>query len=429
MPVAAEENGSKNLPARRTMSTANPMAATMAARAHLECAAGPEKGQTFRVMPGVTVIGREPSCEVVLTETVISRQHTRIERRGENWVLVNLSANGTLVNKKQVDEAVLADGDEIRLGAKTRLQFVVESAAPLVSGRPQFRRRAAGQAEEETDKAEEPKAEEAAQPSLFRRRKGLFIGLAAYLAVVLVIAVVLAWGPKRVEQGILVLGLEDHIWPPGSDRSYPVVQRTADGYKYEPEPGVSKFVSEADVKAGKAVYTPGIRRALDVKYALRKPKKKPEDLYADGYPEDWPYVVEDQGSTEANDNRASELVHQALLSYVASEQPGKEAQLFHSVRLFQKALAHYQRGILPKTSDEGARLDALKKLIDRVYSTYSDALVNEKAGRYVKAVEAYQKLTQLVPDQDNVIYNNATERMNAIWSKSRDDLVNQARPK
>ncbi|MBE3069093.1 MAG: FHA domain-containing protein, partial [Planctomycetes bacterium] len=160
-------------PSRRPMTVTS-----SAARAHLEATAGPEKGQTFRVAPGATVLGRDASCEVALSETAISRQHARIERRGEAWVFVNLSANGSQLNKKPVEEAELADGDEIRIGAKTRLVFVVEEVIPVAGGRPQFRARATAKDEAE-ESAEAAEAEEA-KPSLFRRgRKSIFIVVAA----------------------------------------------------------------------------------------------------------------------------------------------------------------------------------------------------------------------------------------------------------
>ena len=135
MPLG-KDNGKAASPPRPV----NPVVSTLA-RARLECIAGPQKGQTLRVAPSVTIIGRDPSCDIVLSETAISRQHCRIDRRADQWVLKNLSANGTLLNKKPVDEAALSDGDEIRLGAKTRLLFVVESVPLSSTGRPQFRRR------------------------------------------------------------------------------------------------------------------------------------------------------------------------------------------------------------------------------------------------------------------------------------------------
>ncbi|MCX5673458.1 MAG: FHA domain-containing protein, partial [Planctomycetota bacterium] len=163
----------------------NPVVSTLA-RARLECIAGPEKGQTLRVAPNVTMMGRDPSCDVILSETAISRQHCRIDRRADQWVLKNLSANGTLLNKKPVDEAALPDGSEIRLGAKTRLRFVIESVPLSSTGRPQFRRRT-GAPEEAAAEEGQPEEVPEGKPSLFKRRKSLFIGLGIYLGVMLIV--------------------------------------------------------------------------------------------------------------------------------------------------------------------------------------------------------------------------------------------------
>ena len=150
--MASDNGTNENLPAQRPQMSVT----TTGARAHLECAAGPEKGQAFRVAPSVTVIGRDPSCDVVLSETAISRQHCRIERTGENWVLRNLSSNGTRIKRKTIDEYVLSDGDEIRIGADTRLEFVVEQVGRTQTGRPQFRPRTAeGESEPSEEQAQE----------------------------------------------------------------------------------------------------------------------------------------------------------------------------------------------------------------------------------------------------------------------------------
>jgi pSer/pThr/pTyr-binding forkhead associated (FHA) protein len=55
----------------------------------------------------------------------VSREHCSIKLRDGVPVLTDLgSANGTLLNGRAVDEHVLADGDEIRIGS-TVLRFQV----------------------------------------------------------------------------------------------------------------------------------------------------------------------------------------------------------------------------------------------------------------------------------------------------------------
>ncbi len=65
-----------------------------------------------------TSMGRSPSNDIVLKESKISRQHCTINFREGNFVIVDLkSANGILINNKKVEEAILKDGDEIRVGS------------------------------------------------------------------------------------------------------------------------------------------------------------------------------------------------------------------------------------------------------------------------------------------------------------------------
>ncbi len=65
------------------------------------------------------VIGREPPAGgLALPFGSVSRSHARVVRRNDAWVVQDLeSRNGTFVNGTRTAEAVLADGDELRLGA------------------------------------------------------------------------------------------------------------------------------------------------------------------------------------------------------------------------------------------------------------------------------------------------------------------------
>lgn len=55
---------------------------------------------------------------MVLEDSTVSRQHARIDRKGGHYVVKDVgSLNGTYVNRSPVNrEAVLNDGDEIRIG-------------------------------------------------------------------------------------------------------------------------------------------------------------------------------------------------------------------------------------------------------------------------------------------------------------------------
>ncbi len=63
----------------------------------------------------ITVLGRDPSCDIVLNKTTISRHHAQILLvRGRYYIEDSGSTNGTLVNGKRIQgRTVLADGDRI----------------------------------------------------------------------------------------------------------------------------------------------------------------------------------------------------------------------------------------------------------------------------------------------------------------------------
>ena len=84
-----------------------------------------EEMTLLALRPGaVTRIGRGLSCDVHLDDASVSRRHARIvERNGRAVLLDDRSVNGTHVNGRRVEAAILADGDEIALG-RVQLRFV-----------------------------------------------------------------------------------------------------------------------------------------------------------------------------------------------------------------------------------------------------------------------------------------------------------------
>ena len=68
-------------------------------------------------------IGRLDSCDIVLSDTGVSRKHAEVRREGDEWVIVDLnSTNGTVVNGKTVRRHRLAQGDRIEVG-ETTIEF------------------------------------------------------------------------------------------------------------------------------------------------------------------------------------------------------------------------------------------------------------------------------------------------------------------
>ena len=83
---------------------------------------------TFRLLPGtLKTMGRAPRADFVVDAALVSRVHCRFTLNSTNELqLEDLgSTNGTFVNGKKVDKAVLSNGDKLTVG---RVQFVVNAA-------------------------------------------------------------------------------------------------------------------------------------------------------------------------------------------------------------------------------------------------------------------------------------------------------------
>lgn len=78
-----------------------------------------------RRIEGSVLIGRDETCNIVLTSPTVSRRHCRVaERLGEVWLEDLGSTHGTQVNGKQRKEVRLVDGDLIELGGMV-LAFIL----------------------------------------------------------------------------------------------------------------------------------------------------------------------------------------------------------------------------------------------------------------------------------------------------------------
>ena len=85
---------------------------------------GPNAGSRFLLDRPVTSAGRHPNSDIFLDDVTVSRRHAEFRREnGEFWIVDIGSLNGTYVNRKPVQSAVLANGDEIQVG-KFRLVFL-----------------------------------------------------------------------------------------------------------------------------------------------------------------------------------------------------------------------------------------------------------------------------------------------------------------
>jgi FHA domain len=91
----------------------------------LRRAAGrPPRAGTGRILvlpdvpPGTQILlGRSRASDVRFLEPSVSRRHAALQRVDGGWLLVDrASTHGTHLNGRRIDRAVVADGDELRLG-------------------------------------------------------------------------------------------------------------------------------------------------------------------------------------------------------------------------------------------------------------------------------------------------------------------------
>jgi hypothetical protein len=94
---------------------------------------GPQEGARYNLAPGSepVVVGRSPECGLFLDDVTVSRRHAELRSAAGGWELHDLgSLNGSYVNRRRIDTAVLAGGDEVQIG---KYRFVFLEAAGAAS--------------------------------------------------------------------------------------------------------------------------------------------------------------------------------------------------------------------------------------------------------------------------------------------------------
>ena len=92
---------------------------------------GVNPGKLFPVGDSA-VLGRHPDCGIVLDVGAVSRQHARITKSGEDFLVEDLqSRNGTFVNGRRITTRTpLKDEDQILAGQSTFLVEFVKATGP-----------------------------------------------------------------------------------------------------------------------------------------------------------------------------------------------------------------------------------------------------------------------------------------------------------
>jgi ABC transport system ATP-binding/permease protein len=100
-------------------------------RLQLRIESGEARGRLAEVTGAEFTIGRDPGCDLVLSDPTVSARHASIAVLAPGTgVLTDLdSRNGTFVNGRQIDEpALLSGGERVRLG--DTVAFVVQRRVP-----------------------------------------------------------------------------------------------------------------------------------------------------------------------------------------------------------------------------------------------------------------------------------------------------------
>ena len=96
---------------------------------------GPSPGKRVFLEKPTLLIGRDETCDLVIADRQVSRQHARIVLKGDGYILTDMgSKNGTFVNGREVGAPhTLQDGDEIQIAYCCKLTFVgAEATAPVI---------------------------------------------------------------------------------------------------------------------------------------------------------------------------------------------------------------------------------------------------------------------------------------------------------
>jgi hypothetical protein len=78
---------------------------------------GPIAGARLALTKDVTTAGRHPQSDLFLDDVTVSRRHAEFVRAAGAFRVRDVgSLNGTYLNRERVEEAPLANGDEVQIG-------------------------------------------------------------------------------------------------------------------------------------------------------------------------------------------------------------------------------------------------------------------------------------------------------------------------
>ncbi len=91
---------------------------------------GLDVGNLYVLENQITRVGRDATCDLVLRDDGISRQHVEVRRMSGDRLLVKdmNSTNGIFVDGEQVAQAIIHPGDKVLLGRRTILKYELQDA-------------------------------------------------------------------------------------------------------------------------------------------------------------------------------------------------------------------------------------------------------------------------------------------------------------
>ena len=98
--------------------------------ARLAAISGKLKGSIFTLTDEPLIIGRETAANVCVADASVSRRHSKIEKKDEQFTITDLeSLNGTFINDVPIRSRVLEHGDRVRIGESQFLFLTPEGEA------------------------------------------------------------------------------------------------------------------------------------------------------------------------------------------------------------------------------------------------------------------------------------------------------------
>lgn len=96
------------------------------------------QGQSIPLAGALCRIGRDPSANISIADTSVSRRHASLSMTGQGWVIADESSgNGVYVNQQRVSRHELKTGDVIVIGGTTfRFEDSVENLPTVATELP-----------------------------------------------------------------------------------------------------------------------------------------------------------------------------------------------------------------------------------------------------------------------------------------------------